>query len=182
MRKIFVLLSIILNIVLCDFVMADDSFTVYQYKFPDDYSKEVLKYLSFAENQIFNKIYSKDNLEDRLERLELQVYGAIQGGKLLTRINNLKNDITNVSQGGRGLQYAYKLFDLAGNGTISDNNYNFNNNTYNKSYSCRLPALKQYRSSRIEYNNYGSYNNFNPYINHPTDFSIGTGIKILNDD
>ena len=185
MKKIFIMLSLIFNVILCDLSLAKDTFTVYQYKFPQSYTKDTLNNLSFAENQVFHKIYSKDTVEDRIERLELQVYGAIQDGKILARINNLKNSVTNVSQGGKGLQYAVKLFDLAGNSMASES-FKFDNNTcsnnYNNAYSFRLPSQKQYRSSRVEYNNYGNYDSFSPYNNFAPNFSIGTGVKIIKDD
>jgi len=180
MNKIIVF-SLLFNIVLCDFVYANDSFTVYQHKYSPVFTSELLNNLSFAEKQIFSKVYSKDSVEDRIERLELKVYGAIQDGKITTRINNIKNDVTNVSQGGKGLQYVTKLFDLAGN-TITSDNSNFSNNMYNdysNQYSHRLPPVKRYRSSRIDID---SYNNYLPYKNDLPGFTIGTGVKILKDD
>lgn len=163
----------------------------------------LLEMLQFAENQLFDKTYKKNSITQRLERLELALYGAIQDGIEAQRIYNLKKSLTNVASGGYGLQYNMPNFNLSqnqsggsfwsfGNSTFGYNNpYNncrYNNfwspykhkSHYHKHHSHRLPPPHLRGSHRV-----GSpyYHNNNPIVNgdFSKNYSMGTSVRILND-
>ena len=155
--------------------------------------KELLQDLAFSERQTFNKTYSSDSLTERLERLELEVLGAIQGGEEYFRIKNLKKSVTNVASGGNGLNYLSKTFNLAGNDSgnnswVIGNMHNPYYNSYTpKGNSHRLPMPQKNFSHRLPPPNipphfHENYNN-NPITNgnFSKNYSIGTSIKILDD-
>ena len=177
--------------------------------YSNKFSKNLLDDLVFAEKQIFNKTYRNDDTIERLERLELALYGAIQSGAEAKRIKNIRKAVTNVASGGNGLQYVTKGFNLGGSstggGTWSFGTYNpygyrnylgysnYNNCRYNNwskrysnfnryhRHSHRLPppACRGCRSHRLPPPSY--YNN--PIVNGDfmKDYSIGTSVKILDD-
>ncbi|MCR4880561.1 MAG: hypothetical protein K6A44_01230 [bacterium] len=153
--------------------------------------KELLKDLVFAERQVFDNTYTSDNITERLERLEIEVFGAIQDGREDFRIKRLKKSVTNVASGGNGLSNALKTLNLGGNSVgmtswVIGNMHNFypytnsyysGRNSYrsqSRGYSHRLPPPPMYPNH--------SYNN-NPITNgdFTKNYSIGTGIKILDD-
>ena len=155
--------------------------------------KELLKDLSYAEKQVFESTYTSDTITERLERLELEVFGAIQEGQEDWRIKKIKKSVTNVSSGGYGLNKSGKVFNLGENvlGTTNwaiGNMHNFypytnsyylgRNNTSHRiqtpysRHSHRLPPPPpppNYNSSPISSGNFMK------------NYSIGTGIKILDD-
>ena len=154
--------------------------------------KELLKDLAFSENQIFNKTYTSNSIEERLERLEIAVFGAIQSGEEEFRIRKLKKSVTNVSLGGNGLNSLSKIFNLAGNNSgisswaIGNMHDSYSNSCVPRyqNFSHRLPRRKHY-SHRLPppppYFN-ENYNN-NPITNgnFSKNYSIGTSVKILDD-
>jgi len=150
--------------------------------------KAFIQSLAFSENQIFQQIYSKDTPENRIERLELAVYGAIQNGNIKSRIKKIKKSVTNITDGGYGLQYANKLFDLAGNSsnngywsirnipkTLSEYHPNYHSNRIYHPNCCshRIPPHHYHNRNR----NADTIINGNNYSN----YSMRTGIHILND-
>ena len=152
--------------------------------------KGYLQSLAFSENQIFKEIYSHDTPENRIERLEVSVYGAIQSGNIKKRIKEMKKAVTNISAGGYGLHYANKLFDLAGsnssNGywsignipkTFSDYKPHFHSNRIYHPNCCshRIPPRHHYNPNRYQKNS--PIINGNQYSN----YSMGTGVYILDD-
>lgn len=60
----------------------------------------LLKDIEILENSNFNKVFKADNPDNRLERLEYHLIGAVQDGNYKDRIFNLKslNDHNNVAQ------------------------------------------------------------------------------------
>lgn len=157
--------------------------------------------LLFAEKQIFKKTYKKDTLIERLERLELAVYGAIQDGIEATRIQNIKRAVTNVASGGNGLQYVTKSMDLSKNSN-SGNFWSFGNSSwglgncgcrnslgsypryYYGYHSNRFPHRGHHHSHRLPPPKHpcNHYNN-NPIVNGDfmKNYSMGTSVKILDD-
>lgn len=53
----------------------------------------VSKEVEILEHRFFPKAYSNDPLDKRLQRLELMIYGATQGGSLPERLDRLKKDV-----------------------------------------------------------------------------------------
>ena len=135
-------------------------------------------------------------MTERLEKLEIEVFGALQDGDENFRIKKLKKAVTNVAAGGNGLNNTSKITNLAGNivGTGSwaiGNMHNFSpytGNYYQKNNSYRqIPPPPPFRNSyRLPpppepYSN--NYYNPNPFTNgdFSKNYSIGTNIKILDD-
>lgn len=190
MKRNFFILVLVLLLGVFDFSIAfgkdyDDGLCYTNFS-----KKELMRDLAFSENQIFGKVYSSDSITERLERLEIGVFGAIQDGREDFRIKRLKKSVTNVASGGNGLNSVSKILNLGGNAMGSSswvignmhNSYPYSNTyyrnrypaPYHRGYSHRLPPPPPPHS----YN----YNN-NPIINGDfmKNYSIGTGIKILDD-
>ncbi len=163
-------------------------------------NKKLSEELEFAENQMFSKTYSKDTVSDRLERLETAVYGAIQDGDNYKRIKKIKKAVTNVASGGNGLNYETKTFNQSpsimtiagcssgyGNWYVGSDasrvGYNHDNPNGYHHFSHRLPK-RNFSSHRLPLPYRGSYSySHNPIGNSSVykNYSIGTGVKILND-
>jgi len=161
----------------------------------------LIEMLKFSEKQVFNKVYKKDNINERLERLELAIYGAIQTGSEAMRIQNVKNSVTNVASGGKGLQYFAKSMDLSRNSdggsywSFGNSGFGYSNNysncrhgncwgyknSYNRHHSHR-PTRHPHHSHRVHPPCAHRYNN-NPIVNGDflKDYSLGTSVRILND-
>lgn len=194
MKKILFLLVLLLFItpaIASDFTLENN------HKMYNNYEKFLLNDLTFAEKQIFKKTYKRDKLIERLERLELAIFGAIQSGDEISRIKTLRKSVTNVANGGNGLQYTVgNMMGLAGSSLnnfsygLTNPSYYTNRNYYRRNYShrpnyrrplhCsshRLPPPPRY-SARIYPNNQNPY-----YVNgdFAQNYSLGTSVKILND-
>jgi len=189
MRKILILF--------CTLVMIfTNSTTVFpktkNTKFLNNYNKTINKNLAtdlaFSEMQIFHKIYSQEALEERISRLEIEIYGAIQDGNNENRIKALKKAVTNISSGGNGLQYnTSSLFGL-NTRTFTNDSWNINNNYYksfsphnvihHKNFHTRHIPPKPHHSHRIDY---PDCNTIRPNGNYSQNYSLGTSIKILDD-
>ena len=150
--------------------------------------KSFLQSLAFAENQIFKRVYSNDFPQNRIERLEIAVFGAIQNGNIKARIKEMKKAVTNISDGGYGLHYANKLFDLAGTGvnngywsignipkTFSDYKPHYHSNRiyHPNCYSHRMPPHFHHNNPK----NAPQIINGNKYNN----YAMKTGVYILDD-
>lgn len=163
------------------------------------YEKTILENLLFSEKQLFKQTYKRDNLETRVERLELALFGAIQDGDEFVRVQNIKKSVTNVASNGYGLHYNFnKMMGLAGS-SISNFSYGLKYPSYNNYYtrrnhprykhyhkahhhphccsSHRIPPHTRYSSSIYPYGQQPSYTNGNFAQN----YSLGTSVKILND-
>ena len=150
--------------------------------------KELLNDLTCTEKQVFNNTHKSDNITERLERLEVAVFGAIQPGSEDFRIKRLRKSVTNISSGGNGLNRIINSINLAGDKLGSDNlsmgnMHTFSHNNYYNN-SRRLPPPRGMYSHRMppppKYTN--EYNH-NPVTtgNYTRDYSIGTSVKILED-
>ena len=188
MRKIFLLLclSFWLNPAYCE-ISPSYSFND-QLEEREFLDKSLLQSLAFAENQIFKRVYQNDFPQNRIERLESTVFGAIQNGDIKDRIKEMKKAVTNISDGGYGLNSANKLFDLAGSSTT--NGY-WSIGNIPKTFSDYKP---HYHSNRIYHPNCSShripshfYNpqpkNDNQIINGNkyNNYAMKTGVYILDD-
>ncbi len=164
----------------------------------DTASANILNDLTFAERQIFDRTYRNDDISQRLERLELAVYGAIQDGAQAARIRQIRKALTNVASGGNGLQYVTKSLNLANSSSGSRNwsfgGYNYGTPFYantNRGYdlnrcahahSHRLPPpCHRCHSHRLPPPQH--YRQNNPIINgdYTKNYSLGTSVRILND-
>lgn len=159
--------------------------------------KELLKDLSFAERQIYDATFEKKGMTQRLEQLEIDVFGALQDGDEDIRIKKLKKAVTNVASGGNGLNSTSKIINLAGNAMGNSswaigNMHNFSpytSNSYqNNPYSHRIPTSRYRNAYRLPLPPppqpyYNGYYNHNPLTNgnFSKNYSIGTGVKILDD-
>ena len=149
--------------------------------------KELLNDLSYSEKQVFDNTYKSDGITERLERLEVAVFGAIQSGREDFRIKKLRKSVTNISSGGNGLNSIMRSINLAGD-TFGASNWSVgnmhtfsHNNSYNNSrklspprgmYSHRIPPppnIRQYNPNTITTGDYAR------------DYTIGTSVKILDD-
>ncbi len=155
--------------------------------------------LLFAEKQLFNKTYRRNSTLERLERLELAVFGAIQAGSEINRIYNIRKAVTNVASGGNGLQYfTDKMTNLSGNSGFGGNLniggnglYGFNSHNcrhhnwhnphhHRPHYGHRVPP-RHHHSHRLPPPCHHS--NGNPIVNGDfmKNYSLGTSVKILDD-
>ena len=178
------ILSLIIGgyIISCAFAESfDDGFCYTNFS-----KKELLKDLCFCEKQVFKKIYNSDTMLERLERLEIEVYGALQDGNEDYRIKKLRKSVTNIASGGNGLNYASRAFNLAGNAlgmtnwaignmhsyypNIGTNNFSNRYIPHKRAFSHRLPPPP-------------NMHNYNPYTNvdFSKNYSLGTSVKILDD-
>ena len=185
MKKGFFIFLLI--IFLCGYVVA----TAFSKEVEDGFcytnfsKKELLKDLAFAEKQIFEKTYTSDTMTERLERLEIAVFGALQDGREDFRIKKLKKSVTDISSGGYGLNNTSKILSLAGNalGTASwaiGDMHNFSPYTNNRYFrnGFRPPYGGSHRLPPPPPQNY------NPppmSTNFMKNYSMGTSIKILDD-
>lgn len=166
----------------------------------DNLPTTLLNDLIFAERQIFDRIYRNDNIAQRLERLELAVYGAIQSGEETSRIRQLRKALTNVASGGNGLQYVTKNFDFADSARNTKNwilggyncatpsyintNKNYTFNPYRSTRSHRMPPPDcRCYSHRMPPPPPCRHEQNNPITNgdYIQNYSLRTGVKILND-
>ena len=156
--------------------------------------KELLNDLAFAENEVFSRTYTSNNLPERLERLELAVFGAIQEGAEDFRIKRIRKSVTNVASGGNGLQYTLKGLNLGGNTSgsanwVIGNMHNFspyNSNLYARpnNFSHRLPSSSCKYSHRLPPpppQNYSYNSNSAGNVDFLKNYSIGTSVRILED-
>lgn len=188
MKKIVLLLCFLYVVTPAYSKMNSDNYYNYETAQNEFLDNGYIQSLAFSENQIFKQIYTKDTPENRLERLELAVYGAIQNGNIKKRIKEIKKSVTNITDGGYGLQYANKLFDLAGNST---NNSYWSIGNIPKTFSEYRPHYNSNRiyhpnccSHRIPPRHYQNKNRNNTAIingNTYSNYSMRTGIHILND-
>ena len=157
-------------------------------KYPN-ISKHVL---SRMETQILNQDYPQNSPERRIERLEQQIFGAVQSGnvdnryqtllvasKNYRRTNQTNQDYSDpLSQGGwKNVAGAIGNSLLGGSMTgftppINPNydNYNNNYNNYNNSYNSYPSGYGAYQGYR---SNHGYSDSFKNY-------SSGTGVTILD--
>lgn len=153
--------------------------------------------LSRLESRIFSQNFAQDNPQRRIERLEQQLFGAIQSGSLISRYEAIKmaaksynrNNLYNsggIMQGGwKGL--AANLGSSMLGGTMTGftppinpySNYNYganglNNyyNTYANPYSGNSGIYRGMRTNR----GLGGYS----YHDCFNDFGTGTGVSILD--
>lgn len=132
------------------------------------------QYLDFAESQIFRTTYPQNDPSQRLERLEIQIFGAIQSGDILSRIENIKRSTTNVASGGYGLQYArpYNNYNNYSNVPIVGTQSN-KKSLFQSLAPVVIPFLGNYTNTAPSSYSYGpydqtysSYNNYNPHNNY----------------
>ena len=164
----------------------------------DNVAADILNDLIFSERQLFNRTYRSEDISQRLERLELAVYGAIQDGPEANRIRQIRKALTNVVAGGNGLQYVTKGLGLTGLSSSSKNwsfgGYNYgtpyHTNAYRRhdfnrcahAHSHRLPPpCPNCHSHRLPPPK--PYGQNNPIINgdYTKNYSLGTSVRILND-
>lgn len=155
--------------------------------------------LSGMEAKIFHQNYPQNGPERRIERLEQQVFGAVQSGDLNTRYENLKIAINNYNVG----KTAYYPTAVApsgirgilgniGNAMMGgsmtgftpsidpfDNNFsagynNYNNNGYNILGSPSNPYNMGGHGA------YRGYRSNHGYSDAYQDFNTGTGVTILD--
>lgn len=157
-------------------------------------NKNLLENITFAEKQIFDKTYKKEEISNRLERLEIALFGALQNGSDVLRTLKIKKAVTNIASGGNGLQYiTQNQLNSLGNNSANSGFWsfrtpyttpNYNRNLHNRNYhrpntncchSHRFHPPK-HKTHRYDHNN-------TPIINgsFSHNYSLGTGIKILND-
>lgn len=151
--------------------------------------------LSKMESRILGQSFSQSNAETRIERLEQQIFGAVQSGDLNSRYETLKlaaktynkNTIyspDNIAQATRGgwkgmigdLGNSFLGGTMTGftppinpyNGTYNNGYNRYNNyNSYANPYTSGYGMYKGYRT------NHGYYDGFK-------DYSSGTGVTILD--
>ncbi|MDD3594425.1 MAG: hypothetical protein PHX18_07350 [Candidatus Gastranaerophilales bacterium] len=167
-----------------------------------------IRYLDFAESQIFSRTYPQNDPSERLERLEIQVFGAVQPGNILSRIENIKRATTNVASGGYGLQYV-KPYNNYTTAPIVDNQPK-KKSLFQSLAPVIIPFLGNYTNTAPNSYSYGpydqtysSYNNYNPNNNYMqfggmgsnsynssrngarndfgNNYGIGGGVRILED-
>ena len=169
-----------------------------------EYADEsILNNLNFAEKQVFNKIYKKQSVTERLERLELAVLGAIQSGNEYLRVQNIAKAVTNVASGGNGLQY--HLNDNFNRYSSIGENWSFGGVVNSFGNALGLDDYRYSPCGRTHFHRphsrFSHYNHLRPkchchshrlphsrYNNSPVvngdylkNYSLGTSVKILDD-
>lgn len=162
-------------------------------KYPNISSNE----LSRMENKIFSQSFISNNPERRIERLEQQIFGAVQSGDLVSRYEAVKmaaksynanrNNLyspNNVTQGGwKGI--AANLGNAMLGGSMTGftppiNPYYAYGGGYNNSYNTYSNPLTNGRSGI--YRGYGVNRGLGGYSYGESfsDFGTGTGVTILD--
>lgn len=149
--------------------------------------------LSKIEAKVFSQCFPQNNIDRRIERLEQQIFGAVQSGDLNSRYNNVlaasKNYNTNavdqyykspmVSTGWKGMLGGLKNSMLSGNmtGFTPPINQYGNNYGYNDPYTSLGPD-----SGSGIYRGYRANNGFGGYSYHDnfSNYGSGTGVTILD--
>lgn len=155
--------------------------------------------LSRLENKVFNRTYQQNNIERRIERLEQQVFGAVQSGDMDSRYEALVSAVRNYNaanaitgympntvqpRGLRGIASALLNNAIMGGSmtgftpSLDPYNSTYPNsyvNPYNQSSSPLM--MDNYPSGYGTYqglrSNHRMYDNFN-------NFNSGTGVHILD--
>lgn len=164
-------------------------------KYPN-ISKSVL---SGLEAKVFHQNYPQNGPERRIERLEQQVFGAVQSGDLNTRYENLRTAVANYNAN-KTAYYPTAIAPTGLRGILG----NIGNSMMGGSMTGFTPPIDPYNNFSAGYNNYNNYgynqpsNSYlNPYTtggyggyrgyrtNHGysdafQDFNTGTGVTILD--
>lgn len=160
--------------------------------------------LSRLENKIFSQTYQQNSVERRIERLEQQIFGAVQSGDIDARYEALvvaaKNYNATASAGylpnastgymvnpaqNRGLRgVANALLNNALGGTmtgftppIGPNSWNAPNSYLNPYSQYPDPNLNSYSNG---YGNYQGYRSNHRMYDNFNNFNTGTGVHILD--
>lgn len=155
--------------------------------------------LSRMESNILSQKFPQNGSERRIERLEQQVFGAVQSGDLTARYEALKKasksynrnnmDYNNLAQGGQGMQSVQGGWRGIANC--------LSNSFWGGSMTGFTPPISPYYTYNSGNNNYNNYNAYsNPYLsgsgmykgyrsNHGYsdsfhDYSSGAGVTILD--
>lgn len=153
------------------------------------YSNISKKVLSRIELKVLSQDYPQNSPERRIERLEQQIFGAIQSGDIDSRYQALvlaartyrqnNQDYSSSAPQTGWKNIAQNISDSFSGGTMTGftppinpyyNNYNDNYNTYNNRYNSYPSGHGSYQGYR---SNHGYYDNFH-------DYSSGTGVTILD--
>ena len=173
-QKILILIMLLFSYNLC--VQAENTFTTitpmkcYNHDFSD---------ISALEKYSMNKIYKRDNIVNRIERLEELAFGSIQSGNINQRYHNVKNAILSRPQ-----QYnnKYTLLKTLGNYL----NGQMTGYTPTLDYNQYIPANSQfytpYNSNYMpSFHNINTYPNDFGYKNYTTTTSpFGNGYRRYN--
>ncbi len=143
--------------------------------------------LSRIETRIFNQNFSQNNVEHRIERLEQELFGAVQSGDIDSRYQAIKMAYKNQTKKYYPTQVAQNgwkgLVNNLGNTLLGGsmtgftppiNPYNYNNG-YNKQINPFANGHGIYRGSRVNNGPWGY-----SYSDEFNDFGNGAGVTILD--
>lgn len=93
MKSVYIVLILVL---LSNYVYAENRTVVTTtpiYNYPPSYYQNYFSDMNALEKYAFDKCYPRENSLTRLQRLELNTFGAIQNGDLASRYENVKDAI-----------------------------------------------------------------------------------------
>lgn len=160
--------------------------------------------LSRMENKVFSQTFQQNTPERRVERLEQQVFGAVQSGDVQTRYENLLTAVKDYSNINQNSTDSYNpanianggwkgLVGMLGSSLLGGSMTGFTPpiTPYGNSYGYNTPYMNNGMNSMNTYGNifpqrpqgsgiYKGYRSNTGYYDSYNDFGTGTGVTILD--